>query len=260
MIETVIVGSGNVASAIAHTMSENGMPLKQVFSRNRTEGKRIASKYGCGYTSEPSELAEAGLYIIAVADKAIGTVSEILDFGDAVVAHTAGSVPMDELPDKIKNKGVLYPLQTFTKGRKVDFSTVPVLTEYATDKAREIIAEFAGMLSGNVMEMDSHRRAMVHIAAVFACNFANYMYIVGEELMKEAEADFSLLKPLILETAAKAAEAESPLSTQTGPAVRNDFKTKSIHCDMLFEKYDLKNIYINLSKNIWETSKKISQK
>lgn len=260
MIETVIIGSGNVASAIARAMKENGTPPKQIFSRNEQAGREIAAVCGCVHTSDPAVLAKAGLYIIAVTDKAIASVSGSLDFGEAVVAHTAGSVSIDVLSDRIAHKAVLYPLQTFTKGREMDFSTVPLLTEYSDDRAKEVISGFASSLSDDVREMDSKRRAMVHIAAVFACNFTNYMYTVGESLAREAGADFSLLKPLILETAAKAAGAASPVDVQTGPAVRNDFQTKSMHCEMLFEKPDLKNIYINLSNNIWETSKKISQK
>lgn len=260
MIDTVIIGSGNVASAIASAMLANGNPPKQIFSRNKEEGEKIASKCGCGHTSNPGELFPGELYVIAVTDKAVASVSNSLNFGDAVVVHTAGSVPMEVLSNNIENKGVLYPLQTFTKGRDVDFRSTPLLIEYATGKACKVVSEFAAYLSDNVIETDSEKRAVIHVAAVFACNFTNYMYIAGEQLLKDAGVDFSLLKPLILETAAKAAAAESPLQTQTGPAIRNDFQTKSMHCEMLFEKPDLKNVYINLSKNIWETSKKTSQK
>lgn len=260
MIETVIVGSGNVASAIAKAMTAAGNPPKQIFSRNKEAGEEVAAVCGCGHTDDPAQLFPGELYIIAVTDKAVAAVSANLCFGDAVVVHTAGSVPIDVLSDKIANRGVLYPLQTFTKGRDIDFNSVPLLIEYSNGKARNVISEFAASLSGNVMEVDSKKRAMIHVSAVFACNFTNYMYVIGERLIKDAGADFSLLKPLILETAAKAADADSPVSTQTGPAIRNDFQTKSLHCEMLFERPDLKNLYINLSNNIWETSKKTSQK
>lgn len=256
-MEIVIVGSGNVAEAVALAFVEAGMPPVQVFARNRKAAKAIAAQCGCGYTGKPSELAAAGLYIIAVSDKAIGEVAAGLKFGNAVVAHTAGSVAMDALPEVIKNKAVFYPLQSFTKGRRVDFREIPILVEGSNPHALKVISEVAGEVSENVIKMASPQRARVHMAAVFASNFVNYMYTVGEEITAEAGVDFSILKPLIRETAAKAIEAPSPRMTQTGPALRNDFVTKSLHVEMLNDKPELKNIYTNLSNLIWETSKKI---
>lgn len=260
MEDIVIIGSGNVAESIAIALGEAGRTPLQVFARNKTEGSKIAAKCGCQFTNDPAAVKPAGLYIIAVSDKAIPSVSAMINFGDATVAHTSGCTHVDALAHAIKNKAVLYPLQSFTKGRRVDFSTVPVMVEGTTPKALEVVIEAAKLLSDDVMEISSEQRAMIHVAAVFASNFTNHMYVVGELLAKDAGMDFSILKPLIRETTEKAMAAVSPISTQTGPAVRNDFQTKSRHCEMLAEKPDLKNIYINLSNSIWATSKKISQK
>lgn len=260
MEDIVIIGSGNVAESIAVALGEAGHTPLQVFARNKAEGSKLAAKCGCQFTNDPAAVKPAELYIIAVSDKAIPSVSAMINFGDSIVAHTSGCTPVDDLAPAIKNKAVLYPLQSFTKGRRVDFSTVPVMVEGTTAKALEVVTEAAKLLSDNVMEISSEQRAMIHVAAVFASNFTNHMYVVGELLAKDAGMDFSILKPLIQETTEKAMAAASPITTQTGPAVRNDFQTKSRHCDMLAEKPDLKNIYINLSNNIWATSKKTSQK
>lgn len=260
MKDIVIIGSGNVAEALASGLTKKGHSPLQIFSRNKASGKEIAFKYGCEYTNDPEKLAKADLYLLAVSDRAISSVSASLNFGDGVVAHTSGSTPVEALSGKIVNRGVFYPLQSFTKGREVDFTQVPVMIEGTTPKAKEILLEVASELSGNIMEVASDKRAAVHMAAVFASNFTNYMYTVGERLAKDAGMDFNVLKPLIAETAQKAVEADSPLLTQTGPASRNDFTTKAKHCEMLTEKPELKNLYISISNNIWETSKKISRK
>lgn len=260
MIRTVIIGSGNVAHTLARALTEVGAPPVQIFARNAAAAKEIALLCGCGYGSDPPQLAVADLYIISVSDRAISGSASSLEFGNAVVAHTSGSVGIDVFPGKIKNAGVIYPLQTFSKGRRIDLRKTPFLIEGATPLALKIVRETAGILSDNVMEVDSARRALIHVAAVFASNFTNYMYAVGEELAAEAGMDFSTLKPLIEETALKALASESPRYTQTGPASRNDFQTKSLHSEMLRERPDLKTIYTNLSNNIWEISKKISQR
>lgn len=260
MEDIVIIGSGNVAEALAIAFADAGQAPLQIFSRNIEEGKKIAAKCNCFFTDDPAAVKSAGLYIIAVSDKAITSVSDSINFGNAVVAHTSGSTPIDAIARNIENRAVLYPLQTFTKGRKVDFLTIPIMVEGTTEKALETVTEAARLLSGDVTEVASKQRAMIHIAAVFGSNFTNHMYAIGELLAKEAGMEFSVLKPLIEETAMKAVSADSPLTTQTGPAIRNDFQTKSHHCEQLSEKPDLKNMYITLSNSIWETSKKTSQK
>ncbi len=173
------------------------------------------------------------------------------------MAHTAGSVPLAAIPAKFARRAVFYPMQTFTKGREVDFSIIPVFLETASSDLRPELEEFARKLSGTVVWATSAQRVKVHLAAVFACNFANHMYAVGERIVRSAGLDFDVLKPLIAETAAKACDARSPLDVQTGPAVRNDFATKALHCDLLSFDLRLKNIYSTISQSIWETSKKI---
>ncbi len=257
MTDTVIIGSGNLAWVITDALTRRGYPPKQIFARNTADGIKVASIAGCAFASDPAALQPAGLYILAVSDRAIPSLASSLDFGDAVVAHTAGSTALSALPGNVKHKGVFYPLQTFTKGREMDFSAIPVFIEGADETALSAMRELAEALGTEPQLLDSEKRAVLHAAAVFACNFTNYMYTVGEELAADAGLDFGVLKPLITETAAKAVAAASPLETQTGPAIRNDFQTKSLHCELLREKPDLKNIYINLSKSIWETSKKI---
>ena len=103
---------------------------------------------------------------------------------------------------------------------------------------------------------DSAQRARVHLAAVFACNFANHMYALGEEVVRRAGLDFGVLKPLIAETAAKACDARSPRDVQTGPAVRNDTVTQERHLALLDGDPTLQEIYTQISKNIWQTSRK----
>lgn len=87
---------------------------------------------------------------------------------------------------------------------------------------------------------DSACRAKVHLAAVFACNFVNHMYAVGEGIVRSAGLPFDVLKPLLAETAAKALDAASPADVQTGPAVRNDLPTMARHRALLAAAPDSK--------------------
>ena len=258
MERVVIIGSGNLAEALAQAVARSGLKLVQLFARNAQRGKTVAALAGTQWTSDPAGLAEADIYLIAVSDRAVAEAAASLPIpAGAVVAHTAGSVPLEALPGQPVRRAVFYPLQTFTKGREVDFSQIPVFLETDDETLRPELEAFARRLSRTVIWADSACRAKAHLAAVFACNFANHMYAVGERIVRGAGLDFDVLKPLIAETAAKACDARSPLDVQTGPAVRNDFATKARHGDLLAFDLRLKNIYSTISQSIWETSKKI---
>ncbi len=259
MKNVVIIGSGNVAEAMALAVAgSDALRLRQVVARDATAARRLATRCGCKFAAlyGRARLAPADLYIIAVSDGAIGEVSKSLDFKGATVAHTAGSVGVRELSSKIAHRAVIYPLQTFSKGRRTVFHNVPLLIEGTTPEALDCVRGVAHALSREVREVDSPHRAKVHLAAVFASNFTNYMYTAGADLLRGSKLDFDILKPLIRETALKAAGVKSPREVQTGPAVRNDYKTKARHVEMLAPDADLQTIYINVSRKIWETSKK----
>ena len=130
----VIVGSGNVAEALARALPASGVELCQLFARNPERGPRVAALGGTTWTDDPRRLAAADLYLVAVSDRAVGEVAASLPVpAGAVVAHTAGSVPLDAL-GRFAHRAVLYPLQTFTAGRAVDFARVPLFIE-ASDEA-----------------------------------------------------------------------------------------------------------------------------
>lgn len=253
----VIVGSGNVAEALAEAVARSGADLVQVCARNASRAQAIAEAAGCGWAALPEGPAPADLYLIAVSDRAVGEVASRLAFPTgAVVAHTAGCVELGALPATILRRAVFYPLQTFTRGRRVGFSEIPVLLEASDAGTYARLEDFALRLTSRVIPASSALRARVHLAGVFANNFANHMYAVGERIVREAGLDFDVLRPLIAETAAKALDAPSPARVQTGPAVRGDRTTQERHEELLGDE-TLRIIYRTISQNIWETSKKI---
>lgn len=258
MERVAIIGSGNLAEALARAVAKSDLKLVQIFARNAARGQQVAALARTRWTADPAQLAEADVYLIAVSDRAVAEVAAALPIpAGVVVAHTAGSVPLEALPGGAVRRAVFYPLQTFTKGREVDFRQIPILLETDDRALREELEAFARRLSERVIWADSEARARVHLSAVFACNFANHMYAVAESIVRSAGLSFDILKPLIAQTAAKALDAASPADVQTGPAVRNDTLTRARHCALLDDELQLKNIYTLISNHIWETSKKI---
>lgn len=249
MINVVILGAGNVATHLFNAFQETeNIKVIQVY--NRSKQKLAYFEKSTPTTSTISEIVEADIYIISVADDSIASLSQQLHFKKRLIVHTSGSVAMNTI-SKSNNCGVFYPLQTFTVGKKVDFKTIPLCIEAEHKKNVLLLETLAKSISENIYKINSEQRKALHIAAVFVNNFVNHLYQKGEEICKENKVSFDILKPLIVETARKVVEL-SPINSQTGPAKRNDLKVIGQHLTDL-NTTTQQDIYTLLTKSIQET-------
>lgn len=253
-----IVGSGNVAESLAHALRRcAGVRVVQVFARNPERGRRVARMAGAEWCGNPQELAEADIYLISVSDRAVAEVAASLPFAaDAIVAHTAGCVPLDAIPSKYRRRAVIYPFQTFSVGRHVNFRKVPLFLETSDAGAMADAEAFAHRLSGMVGHADSALRQKIHLAGVFVSNFVNNMYASAAGIVERAGLPFDVLVPVIEETARKAVSSGDPASIQTGPAMRGDMPTLERHLKQLEGNPLLERVYKDISENIWQISKR----
>ena len=252
-----LIGAGNLATQLGTALLEKGHQIVQVWSRTSKSAAGLALKLRCEYTTEISSItSDTDIYIVAITDKAIETLLSMRFWGDALIVHTAGSIPMNILASYTTNFGVFYPFQTFTAEKKIDFNTIPVCIEANTPKNLEVLKELAQSVSQDIRMINSDQRQQIHLAAVFVYNFVNHFYTIGEELLREKGIGFEILKPLILETAAKVI-TQSPGTAQTGPAIREDRNIIDKHLKLLNTHPDLKNLYAMISERIIQTHKKL---
>jgi len=248
MINIVILGGGNVAYHLTNALLQNSaVNVVQVY--NRSIEKINTFKNSTSITNNLSDLKDADIYILAVSDNAISELSSALNLKNKLVVHTSGSMAMEELKS-VSNKGVFYLLQSFSKERKIDFSTVPICIEAETDADLQLLETLANLISKNCYRINSNQRASMHVAAVFVNNFVNHLYHIGHEICEQNKVPFEILLPLILETANKITTLP-PLKAQTGPAKRNDTKTIEKHIAMLNKNQQ--EIYTLLTKSIFNT-------
>ncbi len=262
-MKIAIIGTGGVAEAFAATLSKSSEVDLVVVGRNRD---RLAAM-PCRTQLLSEGAVDADLYILAVSDSAVREVAESLQFSkEATVVHTAGSVDVSALMCSNTDScgvrlGVIYPLQSFTPGRKVVMGDVPLLVE-SLDGENEIIERCANLLSNNLLALSSKVRAGLHLGAVFVSNFVNMMLSATSKIIEkdvDENLQLDIYKPLIEETLAKAFESGEPHKMQTGPAKRGDEITMERHVAMLQEggNENLIDTYKTISKLIWETSKKM---
>lgn len=251
-MDVICIGSGNVATHMAQALKASGANLLQVWSRNPTHAESLARLVGAQPVTDFNAInRNADLYVIAVKDDAIGMVAAELKGINGLIVHTSGATALSILAS-LQNHGVLYPLQTFSKDREIDFRKIPLCIEAPDDVMLTRIESIASLLSDSVYHINSNQRKSLHLAAVFACNFVNQLYVLGNQILEHNHLDFELLRPLIMETAMKI-QHELPVNVQTGPAVRGDRQTMDNHLQLLGARPDLAEIYETLSKSIKKT-------
>ena len=163
----------------------------------------------------------ADIYIFSLKDSVLQSAIEKVckHNTNKVFLHTAGSMNMQLFEGYATRFGVLYPMQTFSKNRPVDFKSIPCFIEASNSKTLECIRSLALSISEKVYILSSHDRKYLHLSAVFACNFVNHCYEIAAGILHQHDIPFEVLQPLIDETARKI-HMLSPRDAQTGPAVR----------------------------------------
>lgn len=243
----VLIGSGNVATSLA--LALNGKcHLVQVYSRSMASAEALASRVGAQATNDLSQIVtDADIYVISVVDDAITRVLETCPARGGLWVHTSGSTSIDVFKGKRSRYGVLYPMQSFSKSCPARMHEVHIFIEGCDSCATKEVKELAMLLTNNVHEITSTEREQLHVAAVFACNFANHMFTLSSEVLDEAGIPFDAMLPLIKTTIAKL-DNLPPTQSQTGPAARGDVNVIERHLQSLSgDKHD---IYRLLSQSI----------
>ena len=247
-----LIGAGNVATHLGMALQKAGWNIVQVYSRTEASASGLANRLEVPFVTSLDEVCtDADIYLVMVKDAVLQDLIPALVKGreEAFFVHTAGSMQMSVWENQANRYGVLYPMQTFSKAREVDFSSVSFFVEANGGPELELLKSMAGALSPKVYEATSAQRTYLHMAAVFACNFANHMYALSARLLEKNGLPFDAMLPLIDETARKV-HGLHPKVAQTGPAVRGDENVMGKHLEMLAGEPEIKDIYRLISDSI----------
>lgn len=243
MISVVIFGFGNVGQHLYKAFKKKKVAVLQVYSPSL----KVSEKKGTTFINDVANVAKADVYIIAIKDDAIPNFSASLPFENRLVVHTSGTSALQSISAN-QRRGVFYPPQTFSKDAKLKWKNIPICIEAENEQDLHLLKKLGEKLSKKVVEISTEKRKELHLGAVWVNNFSNHLFHLAEDFLKEAEVDFDLLKPLMLETVKKL-NTISPAEAQTGPAKRHDKKTMEAHLALLKDSKH-KEIYTLLSESI----------
>lgn len=245
-----MLGSGNVAGHLAVGLDAIA-DVVQVYSPNIEHGSLLAGKLknAVAVSNHEEVINDADYYIIAVKDDVIGELAQKIRVDNGIWAHTSGSVPMSIFQGIKKHYGVFYPLQTFNRHDTVDLSSLPMLIEGSDSETVTSLLNLASKLSNDVHRATSDDRAVLHRAAVFACNFANFMWCMADDILHTRDFELPIFKPLLTKTLENALNS-TPYKAQTGPARRGDKNVMESHLSLLTTEQA--EVYRLLSRLIYE--------
>ena len=252
----VLVGAGGLATNLGLALHEAGHDVLAVFSRTMEHARILAERIGSQPTDDICALPnEADLFIVSVKDAVLTDVVQQLVQGreEQFFAHTAGSMPLELFQGMARHYGVFYPMQSFSKERRINFSEVPVFLEASDAQTLTLLKTLSATLTPHIYELSTDERRYLHLAAVFACNFANHCYALSAEILQQHGLPFNVMLPLIDETARKVHHL-SPLEAQTGPAIRYDLNVINKQ-QQLLDDPAMKELYERLSKSIYQHAK-----
>jgi len=245
-----MIGAGNVATHISRHLHSAGHKIECIFSRSRESADSLAAEVGSMATSDPDKLPrKANFYIICVPDQAVAEVAARFQGWKGIWLHTAASVSVEVFYGITDEFGVLYPLQTLSRDRKIRKGQIPFLVEGSSSVVLEKIIDLALSISGRVEEAGFQSRLKVHLAAVFANNFSNHMVHIAQQILEAARCNPSMLGPLLEETFQKLKDLDAQ-GAQTGPAIRGDRETMNKHRELLKDHPEWEKLYTFISREI----------
>lgn len=252
-MKVVLIGAGNVATHLATELYRKSFDIIQVYSRTIESASALAKAVHAVPVTEISAIInDADLYIFSVKDSVLEELISQVPENKGLWLHTAGSMSIDIFSKYTSHYGVIYPFQTFSKNRDVNWSDIPLFIEASEHNTLIQLEGIAKQLSGKVLELSTDKRKYLHLTGVFACNFTNHMYALAEQILKKIDLPFEVALPLIDETAAKV-HSLSPKVAQTGPAVRYDENVINKHLSLIDSK-QVKEIYKLISDDIHRIS------
>lgn len=245
-----IIGSGNIATFFAHRFQQNGHEIIEVISRNEHHAQQLALKLQCNYSSSFENInTNADAYLLAVSDDAVIEICKTLRLHNKLVIHTAGTLSLSQIAESSIHTGSIWCVYSIQKEALPMHKNIPLIINASNDVSLLQVQELANCISDKVLYLNDEQKLNLHVAAVFANNFSNYLFSISHELLQNQNMSFEILLPLIQDTVNKLSHL-TPNELQSGPAKRGDLKTIEKHLEVLSLQPQYQDIYKILSEAI----------
>jgi len=272
----VIVGAGNLGTALAVSLRGAGYAIESVITprrgaslrKARTLARQVGAKASAGLAEKgPAEKGlpakvQAEVIWFAVPDGQIAVAARDLaskiEWDGKIALHSSGALASDEL-GALRRRGAkvasVHPMMTFVRGSQVrrtqpSLAGVPFAVEgdaAAVRAARRIVNDLAGY-SCAIRKKD---KAAYHAWGAFASPLFTALLATGEQVAALAgvtrkEARRRII-PILLQTLANYASFGAA-GAFSGPIVRGDVDTVKKHMRVLGKVPPARDVYVALAR------------
>ncbi len=263
MLTVNIIGAGAVGQVLGHLLSKhNAAKIQGVVNRSILSTERAIQFIGDGQTYEfIADLPHADLIMLTVPDQQIEAVAQILALNQhlqpgAIVMHCSGALTstcLQSLRPKNCTIASLHPAMSFKNPAKSvkQFMNIPCALE-GDDAALDSITEVFSAIGASVYLIEPEKKAMYHIAAVFAANYpitllqqAHACFLNAGLSPSQAKLVIDGLFQTVLENVQQAIE---PRYALTGPIQRGDVSTIQEHINALKDDAKIQELYSKLAQ------------
>jgi len=245
-----IIGTGNTAWFMATRLHKAGHSCLGVYGRDTDHARQLASAVKAPALAYVTDIQDdADCCILAITDHSIVEVAANFSFENTTLIHTAGSLSRMILEPFAQHAGVMWPIYSLIKGKLPQHREVPIVIKGSTDHAEELLKQLVASITDIHYTISWEQRQWLHLCAVLCNNFTNHMMAVSEQICNKQHIPFSLLYPIVSQTAERISQA-SPMKLQTGPARRGDELTIEKHMALLEQNPDWQELYRSITTSI----------
>lgn len=249
-MKITIVGSGNIATFFGIKFKKAGHSILQVISSTESHAKELADTLSCDFDTDLNKLnVDSEVVLLAVKDDVLRTLVGYEVLQTKTIIHTAGSISLLDIASLSKNVGSMWCMYSINKNHLPERDDIPVIVNASNENTLVQVKKLSEAISNVTYSLDDDQKTIAHLSAVFANNFANHLFTIGQEILSQEKIPFEILIPLIQNTIEKLSYS-TPDKLQTGPAIRHDGETISKHLQLLQSNEEFLKIYQLLTHSI----------
>lgn len=245
----VIVGAGQVGSAIARALNRKNLNVAVVISRSHSNAASLATDVGADIaaTHVASIPAAPCNIICAVPDNAIDELARSMagvrrDWLHTIVVHTSGA-HSSRLLDPVREIGALtgsfHPLMTVADGSEEDIFS-GCLFGVEGDKLVVGVAErLAEIMGASTITIDADSKGAYHLGASIVSNFMVALFGMANDVLATAGLSHLEAGDLYGQLARQTVDNVTSMShanALTGPIARGDTETIDVHLRFMRER------------------------
>lgn len=263
--EIAIIGAGNLAAALAFTLSKTQYRVSEIVSRDAKSSRRkalaLARRIAARAITLDTREVHSRIVWLCIPDREIEACAKALaqsDWQGRIALHSSGSLgseALEPLRDRGASVASLHPLMTFVPGVIPSFKGVAFALE-GDEAAARVARKIVSALGGQSYRIDRKDKALYHLWGTFASPLLTILLELGERVAKAAHVSPKQARrratPILRQTVENYVQRGAARGF-SGPLVRGDVSTVRRHLRALRTVPAAREAYMALAKAALQT-------